>query len=336
MTSRALINQYVGCIVDGGMTSDDIEAHALPFYHCAQLHCFLTVDVYLGATSIVLPGPDPALLLATIERYGVTKLFCPPTVWIALLRHPDFDTTDLSSLRKAYYGASAMPAEVLRELAERLPDVALRNFYGQTEMAPLATILQPHEQLTHIGSAGRASLNVQTRIVDDDGQPRPAGDGRRDRPPQPAGHDRLLERPRADRRGVRRRLVPLRRPRRDGRRRLPRRRRPQEGHDQERRRERRQPRGRGGDVRAPGRGRGRRVRHPPPLLGRGRHRRRRDQAGRHRHRRRAARARPRPAGPLQGPEVRRARRRAAEEPERQDPQARPARDVPRPRPADDH
>jgi len=175
MTSRALINQYVGCIVDGGMTSDDIEAHALPFYHCAQLHCFLTVDVYLGATSIVLPGPDPALLLATIERYGVTKLFCPPTVWIALLRHPDFDTTDLSSLRKAYYGASAMPAEVLRELAERLPAVALRNFYGQTEMAPLATILQPHEQLTHIGSAGRASLNVQTRIVDDDGQPVPPG-----------------------------------------------------------------------------------------------------------------------------------------------------------------
>ena len=175
MTSRALVNQYVGCIVDGGMTSDDIEAHALPFYHCAQLHCFLTVDVYLGATSIVLPGPDPALLLATIERYGVTKLFCPPTVWIALLRHPDFETTDLSSLRKAYYGASAMPAEVLRELAERLPDVALRNFYGQTEMAPLATILQPHEQLTHIGSAGRASLNVQTRIVDDDGRPVPPG-----------------------------------------------------------------------------------------------------------------------------------------------------------------
>ena len=73
------------------------------------------------------------------------------------------------------------------------------NFYGQTEMAPLATILQPHEQLTHIGSAGRASLNVETRIVDDDGQPVAAGHGRRDRPPQPAGHDRLLERPRAAR-----------------------------------------------------------------------------------------------------------------------------------------
>ena len=169
MTSRMLIAQYVGCIVDGGMTEDDIDIHALPFYHCAQLHCFLTPDVYLGATSVILPGPDAATMLRTIETYRATKLFCPPTVWISLLRSPAFDTTDLSSLRKGYYGASPMPVEVLRELHERLPDVQLWNFYGQTEMAPLATILKPHEQLSHIGSAGRPSINVATRIIDDDG-----------------------------------------------------------------------------------------------------------------------------------------------------------------------
>jgi fatty-acyl-CoA synthase len=157
------------------MSADDVELHSLPMYHCAQLDCFFSVDVYLGATSIILPGPDPAAILATIAREQVTKLFCPPTVWISLLRHPDFDTTDLSSLRKGYYGASAMPVEVLRELQRRLPDVRFWNFYGQTEMAPLATILQPHEQLPRAGSAGRASLNVETMLVDDDGNPVPAG-----------------------------------------------------------------------------------------------------------------------------------------------------------------
>ncbi|TFV54777.1 long-chain-fatty-acid--CoA ligase [Geodermatophilus sp. DF01-2] len=175
LSSRSLVSQYVSCAIDGEMSADDVELHSLPMYHCAQLDCFFSVDVYLGATSVILPGPDPAALLAAIARERVTKLFCPPTVWISLLRHPDFDTTDLSSLRKGYYGASAMPVEVLRELQRRLPDVALWNFYGQTEMAPLATILRPGEQLERAGSAGRAALNVETMLVDDDGSPVPPG-----------------------------------------------------------------------------------------------------------------------------------------------------------------
>ncbi len=60
-----------------------------------------------------------------------------------------------------------MPVEVLRELQRRLPAVQLWNFYGQTEMAPLATILRPHEQLGRAGSAGRAAINVETMLVDE-------------------------------------------------------------------------------------------------------------------------------------------------------------------------
>jgi fatty-acyl-CoA synthase len=175
LSSRSLIAQYVSCVIDGGMSADDVEVHSLPMYHCAQLDCFFSVDVYLGATSVILPRPDPAALLAAIEREQATKLFCPPTVWISLLRHPDFDARDLSSLRKGYYGASAMPVEVLRELQRRLPNVWFWNFYGQTEMAPLATILRPHEQLPKAGSAGRPSINVETRLVDDEDEPVPPG-----------------------------------------------------------------------------------------------------------------------------------------------------------------
>src|ERR1022692_622407 len=167
LSSRSLMWQYVSCIIDGGMDGDDVEVHAMPLYHCAQLDCFLGPDMYLGATSIVLPAPDPAAVLAAIESQRATKLFCPPTVWIGLLRSPEFGQADLSSLRKGYYGASAMPVEVLRELQERLPGIRLWNFYGQTEMAPLATILGPDEQVSRAGSAGRAALNVETRLVDD-------------------------------------------------------------------------------------------------------------------------------------------------------------------------
>ncbi|MFI6027331.1 acyl-CoA synthetase [Amycolatopsis magusensis] len=176
LSSRSLLAQYVSCSIDGSMSADDVEVHSLPLYHCAQLDCFFSVDVYLGATSVILPGPDPAALLAAVERERATKLFAPPTVWISLLRHENFDRTDLSSLRKGYYGASPMPVEVLRELRERLPEVEFWNFYGQTEMAPLATILRPHEQLPKAGSAGRPSINVETAIVDERDHPLPPGE----------------------------------------------------------------------------------------------------------------------------------------------------------------
>lgn len=175
-SSRSLMAQYVGCIVDGGMTADDVDLHTLPLYHCAQLDCFLGPDVYLGATSVILPAPVPQVVLRTIQERRVTKFFAPPTVWISLLRSPEFDSFDLSSLSKGYYGASPMPVEVLKEIQERLPKLSLWNFYGQTELAPVATILPPHEQVSHAGSAGRAVLNVETRVVDDEGIPVRAGE----------------------------------------------------------------------------------------------------------------------------------------------------------------
>jgi fatty-acyl-CoA synthase len=176
LSSAALYAQYVSCIVDGEMTADAVSLHCLPLFHCAQLDCFLSPDLYLGVTSILHDRADPAEMLAAVEAHGVTKLFCPPTIWIALLRHPDFDTRDLSSLRAGYYGASIMPTAVIEELSRRLPEMRLFNFYGQTEMAPLATILKPQDQLRKLGSAGKPSLNVETRVVDDTDTPLPVGE----------------------------------------------------------------------------------------------------------------------------------------------------------------
>ena len=174
-TSRSLMWQYVSTITAGSMSADDVEIHSLPLYHCAQLDNFLATDVYLGATSIILPRPDPETVLRTIERYEVTNYFAPPTVWISLLRSPVFDQVDLRSLRKGYYGASAMPTEILREIRNRLPNLQLWNFYGQTEIAPLASALGPADQDDHAGAAGRPVLNVETTILDESDIPVPTG-----------------------------------------------------------------------------------------------------------------------------------------------------------------
>ncbi len=128
LTHEAVMWQYVSCIVDGGMSDDDLVLHALPLYHCAQLDVFLGPTIYLGATSVVTSKPVPDSILSLIEAHRVTSFFAPPTVWIGMLRSPAFDRTDLSSLRKGYYGASIMPVEVLLELQRRLPQVRLWNF----------------------------------------------------------------------------------------------------------------------------------------------------------------------------------------------------------------
>ncbi|TFY98218.1 acyl-CoA synthetase [Ramlibacter humi] len=167
LTHDAILWQYASCAIDASIQQADVMLHALPLYHCAQLDVFLGPCIYVGATSIVTAKPTPDNLLPLLQRHRITSFFAPPTVWISLLRSPQFDATDLSALRKGYYGASIMPVEVLREMARRLPQVGFWNLYGQTEIAPLATLLGPGDQLRKPGSCGRPCLNVETRVVDD-------------------------------------------------------------------------------------------------------------------------------------------------------------------------
>jgi fatty-acyl-CoA synthase len=169
LTHDAVIWEYVSCLVDAEITHEDMILHALPLYHCAQLDVFLGPGVYIGATHVITAHPTPDNLLRLIEQHGITSFFAPPTVWISLLRSPLFGRCDLSSLAKGYYGASIMPVEVLREIQTRLPNVRLWNLYGQTEIAPLASVLKPNDQLRKPGSAGRAALNVEIRVVNEDG-----------------------------------------------------------------------------------------------------------------------------------------------------------------------
>src|SRR5579871_502555 len=168
LTHEAVMWQYVSCVVDGGMAAEDNVLHALPLYHCAQLDVFLGPAIYLGASGVITSKPLADNILKLIEAHKITAFFAPPTIWIAMLRSPAFDKTDLSTLQKGYYGASIMPVEVLLELQRRLAGVKFWNFYGQTEIAPLATVLQPQDQLRKAGSAGKPTLNVETRVVDVD------------------------------------------------------------------------------------------------------------------------------------------------------------------------
>ncbi|MBN2077536.1 MAG: long-chain-fatty-acid--CoA ligase [Spirochaetes bacterium] len=175
LSHRALMSQYYSCIFDGSYETDDVSLHALPLFHCAQLHCFLLPFLYVGATNVILHRADPLEMIRAIERYQITHMFAPPTVWIGILNHPEFGKFNHASLKKAAYGASIMPVEIIRQLSLTFGDLGLWNYYGQTEMGPVATILKPRDQLLKPGSAGKPVLNVETRLMDDEGSFVPVG-----------------------------------------------------------------------------------------------------------------------------------------------------------------
>ncbi len=175
MTHRAMMAQYYSCIHNMDYAESDQALAALPLYHTAQTHAFTMPQLLVGARTILIEAPDPATVLRLIEAERITSFFAPPTVWISLLRHPDFATRDLSSLEKVYYGASIMPVPVQQELRARLPGARPFNAYGQTEIAPVATILRPEEHDARPASCGRPVLNVETRVVDPDMNDVPPG-----------------------------------------------------------------------------------------------------------------------------------------------------------------
>ncbi len=167
---QALIAQYISMIIDGGFQPEDININALPIYHCAQRDAFMTPIFYIGGTNVLI-RPDLEEILTNIEKWKGTMFFAPPTVWIGLLRHTSFSKYNLATLKKLYYGAAIMPTEIIKELFEKFEGCKLYNAYGQTELAPLHTILKSEYALTKLGSVGKGVLNMQTRLEDDNGNP---------------------------------------------------------------------------------------------------------------------------------------------------------------------
>jgi fatty-acyl-CoA synthase len=170
LTHEAVCWEYVSCVIEGEISRPTPLLHALPLYHCAQLDVFLGPAIYVGASSVITGKPTPDSILPLLARHRINSFFAPPSIWIALMRsRPSTPPTCRPAqglLRRVDHAGRGAQGD-----RARLPQVRLWNFYGQTEIAPLATVLKPEDQIRKAGSAGRAVLNVETRVVDGDMQP---------------------------------------------------------------------------------------------------------------------------------------------------------------------
>jgi acyl-CoA synthetase (AMP-forming)/AMP-acid ligase II len=127
-------------------------------------------SLYSGDTAVVQQRFDAGEWLRLVSEHRVTTTFMVPTMLQRILDHPDFASTDLSSLVAIAYGAAAAPPSLVRRAMAALPRVGLANVFGQTETLGAYTTLLPddHRDPARAGSVGRPLPGVDVRIVDPD------------------------------------------------------------------------------------------------------------------------------------------------------------------------
>ncbi len=161
--------------------AEDTYLHAGPMFHLAD-GGMSGVATANGLCHTFIPAFEPMATTKALEEYKVTHTILVPTMWDMVINHPDFDKSSFRTVRGALYGASPMPEGLLRQIMEQLPDVALVQGYGQTEMAPGITALAAgyHSKKGMedglLASAGRAFIGVEVRICDEDGNDLPNGE----------------------------------------------------------------------------------------------------------------------------------------------------------------
>ena len=156
-----------------GVQDDDVILVVLPLFHIFALSSILDVCVRFAATMTLVPRFDPATVLATIERDHVTVFEGVPTMYVALLAHPDLDKYDVSSLRVGVSGGAPIPAKVIDEFEDRFGIVILEG-YGLSETASTTTFNVSAED-RRVYSVGRPIWGVQVQVWGEHGDVLPAG-----------------------------------------------------------------------------------------------------------------------------------------------------------------
>ena len=149
-------------------TEADRVCIPVPFYHCFGM-VIGNLACLTHATTTVLPAPsfDALTTLQAIEAERCTSVLGVPTMFIAMLGHPEFNNFDLSSLRTGMMAGSPCPTEVMKQCVDEMHMHEVTIGYGMTETSPVSTQTSPDDPLEkRVGSVGRVHPHVQIKVID--------------------------------------------------------------------------------------------------------------------------------------------------------------------------
>lgn len=168
-------NFYVGAVSNAQeleLSDGAVYLHAAPMFHIADLLWFPSITLVAG-THVSIPMFTPEATLEAIEAHRPSHILLVPVMIQMVLDSPDLARRNLTSLKLIAYGASPITEATLRRAFDAFPGVRFLQAFGQTELAPVATVLPPEDHqldgpnVNRLRSCGRATRVVEIRVVDD-------------------------------------------------------------------------------------------------------------------------------------------------------------------------
>lgn len=173
LTHGSILANAVNTVTSWGLGPSDVAILNAPLFHVGGISVLTTPLVLGGGTSIVCDGFDAGEVLDLCARGGVTTFFGVPTMFLAILEHPRFATTDLSRLRLVISGGAPCPPPIFEAMAAR--GVPFKQGYGLTEAGPNNFWLPDDQVAAKPGRVGYPLFQIDARVVDERGATQPAG-----------------------------------------------------------------------------------------------------------------------------------------------------------------
>lgn len=174
LSHRSLHSAAMARATAFGATHADRVLMPLPLSYTGGAVTLLRDGLLIGATVFLHDTSEAKDFLDLIEKERITNMASVPVIFERMMTHPDFSSTDLSSLRIAIGAGSLVSTHLLETWQKR--GVNMMQGYGLTESAgSYVTILFGEDAVRKLGAAGRALPNVELSLRDEDGAPVPTG-----------------------------------------------------------------------------------------------------------------------------------------------------------------
>ncbi|KAI0236243.1 hypothetical protein L0F63_003941 [Massospora cicadina] len=147
------------------LTKGDVVCIPVPLYHCFGIVMGNLACLAEGATALFSsPTFEPGSSLASVEKHGAVALYGVPTMFTAMLQHPQFQKVDLSSLRTGIMAGSPCPISVMEKVTKFIP--AITVCYGMTETGPVSFQTLPNSPIeARTSTVGYIMPHTHSRVL---------------------------------------------------------------------------------------------------------------------------------------------------------------------------